>query len=1025
MKISDVAIDRPVFTVMASAAVLVMGGLALFRLGVDLFPDVSFPVVAITTTYPGAAPEEIEQQITRPIEEAVSTINGVDVVRSFSRDSVSVVIVLFKLDVDLLRATTDTREKVQSVKNSLPDDAEDPQVAKFDPSATPIMIYTVRSDRSATETRRIVDDIIRPTLETVPGVGSITLMGGTVREIQVDLDQTKLQAVGLSVTAVAQALRAEGFDLPGGRITQGGRELSVKAQGRFKNTEEIKRTVLFSLPNGTQIRVGDVGEVVDGIAEVREIARVNGKEAVTFNVQKVSGGNTVKVTADVQAALEKLRLTLDKDVDITLIADQARFINNNISRLRGHLILGGLLAIMVIFVFMLDWRSTLISAIALPASVIATFFVMWQLGFTLNIMSMLALTLSIGLLIDDSVVVRENIFRHLEMGEDAFTAARKGTSEIALAVFATTMTIVAVFVPIAFMGGLIGKFFKEFGLTVAAAVLVSLVVSFTIDPMLSARFAQKVDRDRPAKMRAHWFYGPPTRFFEAMDATYLTILTWALSHRKTVVGLALLVFLSSLGLPAFMGTEFFQRGDQGKFEAIFEVQPGTAIGETNRLAFKAEELLHGIPECPTLYTRVGLNRDPSQFAIHALCSEKSDRVRTVDQIMDEARTRLAGVPGATVELRVPDLADNGQPAPVTLMITGPDFVGLQQLADKALDIVRSTKGTVDVGTSARPGSPEQRFVIDRSRASDRGVSFSAAAMTLRTALEGDIVTTLPDRGDDVDIRVRLRQEDRATVEDLNKLMVPTRSGGLVRMEEVVRLEETSTPAAIERTNRQRAITITANLAHRSLGEVLGDITPKLEEIMVPGYSYKFEGEAENMKDTFQNMLIALGLAILFIYFVLASQFESFVHPFTIMVALPLAMIGALLALFVTGLSLGMPAMIGIVLLMGLVTKNGILLVDYTNQLRKKGLDVIPALLEAGPTRLRPILMTSSAIVLGELPTALSTAEGSEFNVPMAVAVIGGVITSTMLTLVVVPVAYVWIDKLALKPKKPPVSTPAE
>lgn len=1024
MIISNVAIDRPVFTTMAGTAVLVMGLLALLKLGVDLFPDVSFPVVAITTVYPGAAPEEIEQQITRPIEEAVSTINGVDVVQSFSRDSVSVVIVLFKLDVDLLRATTDTREKVQAVRVDLPEDAKDPQVAKFDPSATPIMIYTVRSDKGATETRRIVDEIIRPSLETVPGVGSITITGGTVREIHVELDQTKLQGLGLSVTAVAQALKAEGFDLPGGRITQGGRELSVKAQGRFKNLDEIRNTVLFALPNGTQIRVGDVGDVVDGVAEVRQIARVNGSDAVTFAVQKVSGGNTVAVSDALMAKIDKIKPTLDPSVDVTLIADQAHFIRNNISRLRGHLILGGLLAVMVIFVFMLDWRSTLISAVALPASVIATFFVMWQLGFTLNIMSMLALTLSIGLLIDDSVVVRENIFRHLEKGVDPITAARKGTSEIALAVFATTMTIVAVFVPIAFMGGLIGKFFKEFGLTVAAAVLMSLVVSFTIDPMLSARLAQKIDHNRHEKMRAHWFYGPPTRFFEAMDHTYRVVLTWALSHRITVVLLALGVFFASLTLPAFMGKEFFTRGDQGKFEAFVELQPGTSLAETDAMARRAEELLKDIPECPTVFTQVGLNREASRFSVQQICSGKSERERHVDDIMSDARERLAVLPGINLQIRVPDLADNGQPAPITLTITGPDFAGLQSIADQALEIVRSTPGTVDVGTTARPGSPEQRFVVDRVRASDRGVPFAAAAMALRTALEGEVVSTLPDRGDDIDVRVRLRAEDRATVHDLTKILVPSRTGALVRLDEVVRLEEASTPASIERKNRQRAITVTANLKGRSLGEVLGDITPRLEKVMLPGYSYKFEGDAENMRDTFENMLIAIALAILFIYFVLASQFESFVHPFTIMVALPLAIVGALLALFLTGLPIGMPAMIGIILLLGLVTKNGILLVDYTNQLRKQGKDIIGALLEAGPTRLRPILMTSMAIILGELPTALSTAEGSEFNVPMAVAVIGGVITSTMLTLVVVPVAYVWIDKLALKPKKP-ISTPAE
>lgn len=1026
MKIAHVAIDRPVFTTMVALAFVTLGGLALFRLGVDLFPEVSFPVVSISTVYPGASPREIEEQVTRPIEEALSTINGIDTIRSYSRESVSVVVVLFKLEADAQVAAADVRDKIQAIKASLPDDVDDPQISKMDPSAQPIITYTVRADRSATETRRIVDDVIKPALETVQGVGSVDIRGGAEREIQVELDRTKLQAVGLSVTGVVQALSSESFDLPGGRITQGGKELSIKAAGRFQSPEEVAQTVLVAKPNGTQIKVADVGTVIDSHKEIREIARVDGREAVTFTVMKQSGGNTVATTDAVIATLARLEARLPKDVEVQLIAEQAKFIRNNIHRLREHLVVGGLLAILVIFFFMLDVRSTLISAVALPLSVITTFFVMWQLGFSLNMISMLAITLAIGLLIDDSVVVRENIFRHLELGADPVTAARKGVSEIALAVFATTMTIVAVFMPIAFMGGLIGRFFRQFGLTVTAAVLVSLVVSFTLDPMLSARVAQKVDPHRHENMRKHWFYGPPTRFFEGLDHFYKGILEWSLGHRKTVMASALLVFLSSLALPAFMGAEFMKRGDQGKFEAVFELQPGTALEETNKVALQAEAILARIPECPTVFTRVGIDRDAAKFAVQSICSSVTERVRSVDDIMSEARQNLAVIPGAKLTLRVPDLANNGAPAPLTLLVTGPEFDELQRIAGKAYDIVKAAPGAVDVGISVRPGAPEQRFVVDRSRAADRGVPFALAAQALRAGVEGEVVATMPDRGEDIDVRVRLQASDRASLDDLRKISVMSRLGQLVQLDEIVSVEEVPSASVIERNNRQRSISISANLHNTSLGELVDAINPQLDAIMKPGYAYKYEGDAQNMKDTLQNMLIALALGVLFIYFVLASQFESFVHPFTIMLALPLAIIGALLGLFLAGLSLGMPAMIGIILLMGLVTKNGILLVDYTNQLRAKGLGVIEALLEAGPTRLRPILMTSAAIVLGELPTALSTAEGSEFNRPMAVGVIGGVITSTLLTLVVVPVAYVWIDKLALKKKAVlPVSTPAE
>lgn len=1026
MKIAHVAIDRPVFTTMVALAFVTMGFLALFRLGVDLFPEVSFPVVAISTVYPGASPGEIEQQVTRPIEEALSTINGVDTIRSYSRESVSVVVVLFKLEVDSQAAASDVRDKIQSIKSLLPNDADDPKISKMDPSAQPIMTYSVQSDRSAIETRRVVDDVIKPALETVEGVGSVDIRGGAEREIQVDLDRSKLQSVGLTINAVVQAISAESFDLPGGRITQGGKELSIKAAGRFQTPDEVARTVLLARPDGTQIKVADVGTVHDSFKEVRELARVDGKEAVTFTVMKQSGGNTVSTSEKVEQTLAKLQERLPKGVEVKLIAEQARFIHNNIHRLREHLIVGGLLAILVIFFFMLDVRSTLISAVALPLSVITTFFVMWRLGFTLNMISMLALTLSIGLLIDDSVVVRENIFRHLERGDDPLTAARKGVSEIALAVFATTMTIVAVFMPIAFMGGLIGRFFRQFGLTVTAAVLVSLVVSFTLDPMLSARIAQKVDPNRHEKMKTHWFYGPPTRWFESLDHGYRAVLVWALDHRKSVMAMATFIFLASLGLPAFMGKEFFKRGDQGKFEAVFELQPGTSLEETGKVARDAEKILSKIPECPSVFTRVGLDRDASKFALMALCSPVTARVRGIDEIMATAREDLARIPGAKVNLRIPDLANNGVPAPFTLLISGPEFDELQRIAGKAYDLVRTTPGAVDVGISVRPGAPEQRFVVDRTRAADRGVPFAVAAQALRAAVEGEVVATMPDRGDDIDVRVRLQSADRASLDDLRKIAVMSRTGQMIQLDELARIEEVPSASVIERNNRQRSITITANLHNVSLGELVDTVNPQLDAMMKPGYVYKYEGDAQNMKDTFVNMLIALALSVLFIYFVLASQFESFVHPFTIMLALPLAVIGALAGLFLAGVSLGMPAMIGIILLMGLVTKNGILLVDYTNQLRDQGYGAVDALLKAGPTRLRPILMTSAAIVLGELPTALSNAEGSEFNKPMAIGVIGGVITSTLLTLVVVPVAYTWIDKLTLRKRaSPPVSTPAE
>ena len=1019
MKISDISIDRPVFTTMCAIAAMVMGFMALGRLGIDLFPDISFPVVAITTAYPGAGPEEVEQQVSKRIEDVVGTVNGVDTVRSYSRDSVSVVVVMFKLNVNELEANSDVRDRVQQVRALLPDDAKDPIIQKFDPAAAPILTYAVRAaGRTPQAITKLLDDVIRPNLESAPGVGSVVLKGGQDREIRVELEQSKLQGVGLSVSGVSQMLRMESLDLPGGRITTGGREFAIRANGRFSSAADVENVVLTSRPDGTQIRVKDVGVVRDDVEEVRTITRLNGESAVLFDVQKQSGSNTVAVTDSVIAKLDLLRSNPELNgVEIVLVNEQAKYIRNNVHNLVEHLIVGGLLAILVIFFFMLDVRSTLISSIALPTSVIATFFVVWILGFSLNLMTMLAITLAIGLLIDDSVVVRENIFRHLEMGADPMTAARKGTSEIALAVFATTMTIVAVFLPVAFMDGIIGRFFRQFGLTLTAAVLVSLVVSFTLDPMMSARIAQKVDPNRHENMKNHWFYGPPTKLFHWMDHFYTDILKWSLRHKFIVVGGAFAMFVGSIFLVQFMGTEFMAKGDQGKFKVSFEGQAGVSLAESDRLAKDAEKLLMKMPNVINVITTVGVDSDASKFDMTVVTTKKDARKETLDDLMTQSRDVLAAVPGVTAKLSIPGMVEGGAiNYPVQLIITGPDLKELERIGYQTMDLLNRIPGTRDVGIDLRPGSPEQRFVVNRSRAADRGVTFVSAAQALRFSVEGDIVATIPDEGDDVDVRVRLRDEDRANVGRLEQIVVTSKTGAAVRLDEIIDVTEAPTPASITRSDRQRAVTVTANLQGRSLGEITNDLKAGLTKIdMGQGYAFKFEGEAKNMAETLTNMLAALGLAIIFIYLILASQFESFVHPFTIMLALPLAVIGALLGLFLSGTNIGMPAMIGIILLMGLVTKNGILLVDYTNQVREKtGKNAHDALIEAAPVRLRPILMTSAAIVLGELPTALSTAEGSEFNVPMAVAVIGGVITSTLLTLVVVPVAYTWIDKLSIK-----------
>lgn len=565
MKISDVAINRPVLTGMVALALLVLGGLAFFRLPLSLFPEVSFPIVAVVVPYPGASPEEVETQVTRPIEDILSGVNDVDNVRSFSRDSVSQVVVTFKMTASPQQASNDVRDRLAMIRGELPPDIMDPIISRFDPASSPILAYAVSGTGTSAETRRIVADIVSPAIQRVDGVGSVTIQGGDEREIRVEVDRAKLDAAGIGLTQLAQLVGAEGIDVPGGRVTTGDTETGVKAVGRYQSVSDIGDVVLMGLPNGAQLHVRDVAEVVDGVKEARTLTRVDGQPGVSFVVQKQASANTVDVVGKVEKTIADLGPQLPQGMVIKNVLDNSTFIENTYFELRQALILGAVFAVLVIFLFMLDWRSTVISAIALPISVIATFFVIWQLGFSLNLVSMISMSLAIGLLIDDSVVVRENIFRHMERGEDAFTAARRGTHEIAAAVIATTLTIVAVFAPIAFTAGLVGKFLKEFGITVSAAVLVSLVVSLTVDPMLSARLVQNIPPDYHERRRRHPVLGILVRGYDALDEVYRKALVWALAHKKTVVFGALAVFLASLALTQVMGFQFIPRGDQSSF----------------------------------------------------------------------------------------------------------------------------------------------------------------------------------------------------------------------------------------------------------------------------------------------------------------------------------------------------------------------------------------------------------------------------------------------------------------------------
>jgi HAE1 family hydrophobic/amphiphilic exporter-1 len=1010
MTLSSVAIKRPVFTVMVTVAMLVLGIVSFGRLGSDLFPDVTFPAVVVTVPYPGASPAEVESLVTKPVEDAVVGINGIDRVRSFSREGSALVFVLFTLGTDVKDAATQVRERVSQARFKLPAETKEPLISRFDVSASPILTYTIRGKESLSEIRDFTDDVLRPALEQVEGVAAVEIRGGAEREVRVSLSRPKLDALGVGPGQVVQRLRAENLNVPAGHYDEGTREVSVRTVGEFRNVDQIRQVIIATAKDGSVVRLADVAEVVDGLAEQRTLVRVNGTDAVTFDVRKQSGTNTVEVAAAVKAKMAQLEKAFPAGVSSALLIDLSHFIERDLKQVEHHIIIGAAMAILIILVFMMDIRSTLISAVALPTSVIGTFFVMYLFGFTLNMMTLLALSLAIGLLIDDAVVVRENIFKHIERGKPPMQAALDGTQEVALSVFATTLTIIAVFLPVAFVKGMVGQFFRQFGITISAAVAISLFVAFTLDPMLSSRFS-KTKTHGPGAF--DWLKAPFEWVFRTVEQTYEAMLGWAVRH-KLVVGLMALGSMVFMGFIAtLMGSEFVNAEDRSQFVVEAELPAGTALAETSRLSSRAEAELLKNREITVLASTVGVDGEPNKIRWRVVTTPKTERTVSLPDLKAAGRNAAQTIPGARVTATDPPFVEGAATeAPIMINVRGEEFPQIEAAAHTIERILKRTPGVADIHVRYSPGRPELEVELDRQRAADRGLSVAEVAMGLRTAMEGDDSGNLRRGGDEIPIRVQLDEDYRGNAESLKNLTLQT-SRGPVKLSDVANFKRSEGPQVIERENRQRQITLWATPIGRPLGDVAKEFQPAIAKAKLgQGISVAYDGQLRLMNETNSNMAIALMLGVVFIYIVLASQFESFVHPFTIMLTLPLALVGGVVGLFLTNNTMAMGALIGIVLLMGLVTKNAILLIDRAIvRVRDHGETPLRAILEAGPERLRPILMTSAAMVLGMLPTAVSNAEGSEFRAPMAIAVIGGVISSTLLSLIVVPVFYLAIENL--------------
>ncbi len=1019
MWLADTSVKRPVFATMLMLALVVLGIVSYPEIGVDLFPKIDFPLVNIRTELKGASPEVMDIDVTDKIEAAVNTINGIKSITSTSRMGISYITVEFVLERDIDQAVQDVREKVALIRKRLPDDAEEPIVEKVDPDAAAVLWLNLSGQKTIRELSTYADEVLKEQLQRINGVGAITLGGLRLRQVRIWVDADKMRAYQVAPSDIEQALKRENVELPGGRIESGTKEYTVKVKGEFPRVQDFN-DLIVSYRQGAPIRIRDFGRAEDGMEDMRSIARYNGIPAVGMGLQKQSGTNTVEVVNRVKAEIEKIRKTLPPGMDLNIAFDQSVFILRSINEVQHHLILGSFFAVLAVFLFLRNLRTTIISAMALPVAIISTFALIRFFGFTFNNMTMLALSLSVGLLIDDAIIVIENIHRHVEEGMSPREAATFATSEIGLAVMATTFAIVAIFLPVAFMKGIIGRFFLQFALTVVFAVLVSLLVSFTLTPMMASIYLKGGHNRRPDGHRSGSLLAPFHRISDWLDTGYGKIeglyrglLAIALNWRKTVLLLAVVVFAFSLYMTKFLGKEFVPPEDQSQFIVRAETPIDYSLEKAGELLKKAEAVVREVPEVKTLYFIQGLGGDITRSRMFTILTPKSERSRSQEQIMADIRRQLNRIPGIKASAENIAMIGGGQrTVPIQYSIRGPDLDSLQKYSQQIVDEFKKLPGIVDVDTSMELGKPEVKVFIDRDKAADLGVDAETIAGAINLLISGEVeITKFKDesRGRRYDVRLRLIDENRRDPEDLGRIYVRSRDGRLVELASVVTIQEGGGPSLINRVDRQRAITIFAGLEKKPLGQAVEELNGIAEKVLPPDYLPKYKGMAETMGESFGYLLFAMILGIIMAYMVLAAQFESFIHPFTVLLSMPLSFIGAFAALLLFGKTLNIYSFIGLILLMGLVKKNAILLVDYTNTLRERGKPRREAILEAGPVRLRPILMTTFAMVFGMLPVALGMGEGAETRSPMGIGVIGGLLTSLFLTLLVVPAAYDLFD----------------
>lgn len=1030
MKIANFSIDRPVAITMLIVALVLVGMVALPRLRVDLYPEMNLPFVLVNADYEGASPAEVENLVTRPLESVLSTVNNVQEIISWSEPGVSRIGIRLDWGTDMGQATLNIRDKVDMIRGFLPSEVKTPRVLKMDPNSMPVLSYTL-SGSDLSEMKRVAEDVIKPRLERVDGVASVYVTGGREKEIKVILNQSRLQAFGLAPGQVAQAISSENLAGTAGSVARGSGDLDIRVIGEYKKARDLENIVV-SLPGGGTARLGDLAEIKDDYKKTSQISYVNGKPSVGLLIMKETGGNTVQVANRVNSAVAGIQSELPREIRLDTVMDLSKFIRGSISNVVQHAVMGGLLAVVVLYLFLRSFRSTIVVALVIPISVIGTFSMMYFGGQTINMLSLGGLALGVGSLVDFSVVVLESIFRHRQEGKGIVEAAKEGTAEVGNAVTASAATQVVVFMPIVFVQGLAGILFGPMALTVSFSHLAALFAALTLVPMITTRMMKVtvLDSDEAASGGSrimNTIHRPADifrKYYKAFAREYSVLLGWALRHRKTVVITSAGLFVAScILLATVVGAEFIPQMDQGQVRVTVELPSGAQLSETGKMVARVEEIASCLPATDLIFSRVGSGGYfamlgggmPNLATIQIKLKPLKERDVSTVQVVETLRDRLNNVPGAKFTVQVADDSGGHTGAPISIRIRGDDLAVLKEFGDRVATEVRTVPGTRNVISSLEDAKPELQVLVDRKRAGQYGVTAGQVLTAVRTAFDGQVVSRVRTGRDEIDIRLMYPEDYRLNINNVANTMINSSTGARVALADVAAVEVRQAPVSITRYNQARYVQVDSELVGRDLGSVNRDIRAILDGIKLPaGYTVNLGGQAEDMKESFGDLSMAILLAIVLVYMVMAAQFESLFYPFVIMFSIPPTIIGVAVGLMLTGYHLSVPAMIGYIMLVGIVVNNAIVLIDYVNTLRKRGLSRDEALLRAGPIRLRPILMTTLATVIALLPLAFGSGEGSEGQAPLAVVVAFGLTFSTIVTLVLIPVVYTIFDDLGRK-----------